>query len=76
MGSGIAQVCITAGLDVTGVEVNSGALEAGLTRIQRNLDGAVKRGKMDEAQKEATLARLSGSTDLGALLRTATSSSR
>ena len=67
MGSGIAQVCITAGLAVTGVEVNADALEAGLTRIHRNLGGAVKRGKMDEAQKEETLARLGGSTDLGAL---------
>ena len=67
MGSGIAQVCVTAGLEVTGVEVNADALEAGLTRIRRNLGGAVKRGKMDEAQKEETLARLGGSTDLDAL---------
>ena len=67
MGSGIAQVCITAGLEVTGVEVNADALEAGLTRIRRNLGGAVKRGKMDETQKEETLARLGGSTDLAAL---------
>ena len=67
MGSGIAQVCITAGLEVTGIEVNPEALEAGRTRIRRNLDGAVKRGKMDEARKEETLARLGGSTDLGEL---------
>ena len=67
MGSGIAQVCITAGLEVKGVEVNAEALEAGLTRIHKNLDGAVKRGKMDETQREETLARLIGSTDLGVL---------
>ncbi len=67
MGSGIAQVCITAGLEVTAIEVSPEFLESGLTRIRRNLEGAVKRGKMDENQKEETLARLGGSTDLGAL---------
>ena len=67
MGSGIAQVCVSSGLEVAAVEVSAPALEAGLNRIRRNLEGAVKRGKMDEAQKEETLARLSGATDLGAL---------
>ena len=67
MGSGIAQVCASSGLEVAAVEVSAPALEAGLNRIRRNLEGAVKRGKMDEAQKEKTLARLSGATDLGAL---------
>lgn len=67
MGSGIAQVCVSSGLEVAAVEVSAPALEAGLNRIRRNLEGAVKRGKMDEAQKEETLARLSGATNLGAL---------
>ncbi len=67
MGSGIAQVCAASGLEVVAVEVNPNALEAGLNRIQGNLEGAVKRGKMDENQKQETLARLSGSTDLDTL---------
>lgn len=67
MGSGIAQVCASAGLAVAAVEASADALEAGLGRIRRNLEGAVKRGKMDEARKEETLARLSGATDPDAL---------
>jgi 3-hydroxybutyryl-CoA dehydrogenase len=55
MGSGIAQVCVTAGLEVIGIEANAEVLEAGLGRIRKNLDGAVKRGKMNEADKTAAL---------------------
>ncbi len=67
MGSGIAQVCISSGLEVVAVELNPDVLESGLGRIRRNLDGAVKRGKMDESQKQETLDRLSGSTALADL---------
>ena len=67
MGSGIAQVCVTAGLEVTGVEANAEVLEAGLGRIRKNLDGAVKRGKMNEADKTAALDRLRGGGDLSEL---------
>ncbi|MFP6868665.1 MAG: 3-hydroxyacyl-CoA dehydrogenase family protein [Nitrospinota bacterium] len=64
MGSGIAQVCLTAGLEVTGIEMDASALQAGQDRIAKNLAGAVKRGKMDEAGKNEILGRLRGSTDL------------
>ncbi|MBI3007069.1 MAG: 3-hydroxyacyl-CoA dehydrogenase family protein [candidate division NC10 bacterium] len=67
MGSGIAQVCATSGLEVSAVEVNAQALEAGLGRVQKNLADAVQRGKMQEAEKEATLGRLRGSADLESL---------
>jgi len=67
MGSGIAQVCAAAGLEVAAVELSPEALEAGLARVHRNLDGAVKRGKMDEAAKEAALRRIQGATELSAL---------
>ena len=67
MGSGIAQVCVTAGLEVTGVEASEEVLEAGLGRIRKNLDGAVKRGKMSEADKTAALDRLRGGGDLSEL---------
>lgn len=67
MGSGIAQVCASSGLEVVAVEVNPDVLEAGMGRIRRNLDGAVKRGKMDESQKQETLDRLRGATDLADL---------
>jgi 3-hydroxybutyryl-CoA dehydrogenase len=67
MGSGIAQVCVTAGLEVIGIEANAEVLEAGLGRIRKNLDGAVKRGKMSEADKTAALDRLRGGGDLNEL---------
>ncbi len=67
MGSGIAQVCLTAGLEVIGIEADAGMLQKGLERIEKNLAGAVKRGKMDEAAKEETLGRLRGTTDMGEL---------
>ena len=67
MGSGIAQVCLTAGIDVIGVELQEDALEIGKSRIEKNLSGAVKRGKMDEAAKDEILGRLSTSTDLNSL---------
>jgi 3-hydroxybutyryl-CoA dehydrogenase len=58
MGSGIAEVCARAGLDVVVREVNQGALEAGERRITGSLDRAVRSGKLEEAERDATLARL------------------
>ena len=42
MGSGIAEVCARAGLDVIVREVDAGAAEAGLHRITTSLDRAVR----------------------------------
>ena len=67
MGSGIAQVCVTSGLEVTGIEANEEALKTGIRRIQKNLDGAVKRGKISEASKNGALERLKGTADLAEL---------
>ncbi|MDQ1568400.1 MAG: 3-hydroxybutyryl-CoA dehydrogenase, partial [Actinomycetota bacterium] len=49
MGSGIAEVCARAGLDVVVREVNQGALDAGRQRIEGSLDRAVRAGKLPEA---------------------------
>ncbi|MGQ0629678.1 MAG: 3-hydroxybutyryl-CoA dehydrogenase [Sporichthyaceae bacterium] len=65
MGSGIAEVCARAGLDVTVTEVNPDALAAGKKRIMSSLDRALKRGKLDEATHGATVARLNFTTDIG-----------
>ena len=67
MGSGIAQVCAVAGYEVSAVEVNAAALEAGLGRVRANLAGAVQRGKMSEGGKAAVLGRLAGGTALESL---------
>ena len=56
MGSGIAQVVAGAGLDVTIVELDEGALERGLGRIERGLERSGDDGTVR--------ARISGSTAL------------
>jgi 3-hydroxybutyryl-CoA dehydrogenase len=67
MGSGIAEVCARAGLDVRVREIDAAAAEAGLKRIVSSLDRGVRSGKIAEADRDATLARVSFSTDLGDL---------
>jgi 3-hydroxybutyryl-CoA dehydrogenase len=65
MGSGIAEVCARAGLDVIVREVNEGALGAGRKRIEGSLDKAVRSGKLPEADRDAALSRLRYTTDFG-----------
>ncbi len=67
MGSGIAEVCSRAGLDVVVREINAGAAEAGQKRLTNSLDRGVRSGKLTEAERDAALARLSFTTDLGDL---------
>lgn len=63
MGSGIAEVCARAGLDVVVREVNSGAVDAGRRRIESSLDRAVRAGKLTDDDRGATLSRLRFTTD-------------
>ncbi|UFI04601.1 3-hydroxyacyl-CoA dehydrogenase NAD-binding domain-containing protein [Roseibium aggregatum] len=68
MGSGIATAILLAGLPVTLTERDQDGLDRGVTTITRNLEGAVKRGKLSEAGRDDILAaKLGTSTDLGAL---------
>ncbi|AUH63478.1 3-hydroxyacyl-CoA dehydrogenase [Paracoccus zhejiangensis] len=67
MGSGIATACLLAGLQVVLSEQTEDALERGLATIGRNLDGAVKRGKLTADRVRATRAALTGASDLNAL---------
>lgn len=67
MGSGIATSALLAGLSVILTEVTDEALQRGIATITKNLDGAVKRGKLCADKYEATLASLSASIDMGAL---------
>ena len=56
MGSGIATACLLAGLPVTLVEATEEALRRGFSTIEKNLDGAVQRGKISpEAREEVEL---------------------
>lgn len=53
MGSGIATACLLAGLSVTLVETSVEAASKAANTIAGNLDGAVKRGKMNPTQRDA-----------------------
>jgi 3-hydroxybutyryl-CoA dehydrogenase len=65
MGSGIAEVCARAGLDVTITEVNADALAAGRKRIESSLGRALQRGKLDATSHAATLDKLTFTSDIG-----------
>ncbi len=67
MGNGIAHVCAAAGLPVTMIDVSAEALARGKGTIEKNLDRQVKKGTLDAAGKDAVLARIATSTDLGAV---------
>ncbi len=64
MGHGIAQVHAAIGKAVTLYEPDLARAEAGLARIAGNLDRAVAKGKLAAGDREAILARLTGTADL------------
>ncbi|MGI9000520.1 MAG: 3-hydroxybutyryl-CoA dehydrogenase [Pseudonocardia sp.] len=64
MGSGIAEVCARAGLDVIVAEVNAAASAAGRTRIEGSLSRGLRAGKLTEFDCDAALACLTYTTDL------------
>ncbi len=66
MGNGIAQVVATAGLDVTLVDIDAGALEKAKGRIGKSLARVVKRERITQEEADAVLERISTSTDLAA----------
>jgi 3-hydroxybutyryl-CoA dehydrogenase len=65
MGSGIAEVCARAGLDVLVREVDAAAAEAGRASNVTSLDRGARSGKLDEADRDAAIGRLGFTTDLG-----------
>jgi enoyl-CoA hydratase/3-hydroxyacyl-CoA dehydrogenase len=67
MGAGIAQVAAQAGYKTIVREINKELLEKGLSRISDFLDKGVEKKKMTQAQRDATWARISGTTDLADL---------
>ncbi|TCP50785.1 3-hydroxyacyl-CoA dehydrogenase [Tamaricihabitans halophyticus] len=64
MGSGIAEVCARAGLDVLVNEINDETLRAGKERIEGSLARAVRSGKLSEAERDEALARIRYVTEL------------
>lgn len=64
MGRGIAQVSAASGYDTVVREVNDDLLQAGLAAIEKQLTKAVDKGKLEAADRDATLSRLSGTVSL------------
>ena len=67
MGAGIAQVCLQAGLEVIGREVEPELGEAARGRIDRYLSRGVEKGRLSAEDKDAALGRLCLVTDLAEL---------
>lgn len=65
MGNGIAHVFAQSGFPVTMIDVSSDALERGMKTIEKNLDRQVKKGTINEKQREETLGAISPETDIG-----------
>jgi 3-hydroxybutyryl-CoA dehydrogenase len=66
MGHGIAQVCAQAGMTVKLYDIDQDRVDAGLSRVRKNLDAGIARGKVTTDERDATLGRLSGVTQLAA----------
>jgi 3-hydroxybutyryl-CoA dehydrogenase len=67
MGHGIGQVHAAIGRQVTLYEPDLARAEAGRERIAGNLDRAVAKGKLEAADRDATLGRVSVTSDLSAV---------
>jgi 3-hydroxybutyryl-CoA dehydrogenase len=67
MGSGIAQVAATAGLNVILIDVSEVAVDRGAATVARNLDRLVAKDKMSAADKDAALGRITRSSAYDAL---------
>ncbi|MEZ0358761.1 3-hydroxybutyryl-CoA dehydrogenase [Mycobacterium sp. SA01] len=67
MGSGIVEVCAKAGANVVVYEPTDALINAGRDRVTSSLERATSKGKLSEADRDATLARLTFTTDMAAL---------
>lgn len=64
MGHGIAQVLAMAGIETRLFDVAPDAVDAGLAKIQANLEKGVARGKVEEDARAQALASLTGASEL------------
>ena len=66
MGNGIAHVFAQAGFPVTMIDVSAEALGKGRATIEKNLERQLRKGTLDAAERDATLARLKTADALSA----------
>lgn len=63
MGSGICEVCSRSGFEVIFSEISADAVAAGRERIENSVERAVERGKLERAEADEVLGRISSTTD-------------
>lgn len=68
MGSGIAQVVSTAGIEVTVNDIKDEFLQRAKSTIDASLSRIVKKGNLTEEEKAVVLSRITFSTDLAAVV--------
>ena len=66
MGAGIAQVSAVAGLDVVMIDIADEFIAKGLAGIEKGLARLVEKGRMEAADRDAALARITTSVDMAA----------
>jgi len=64
MGGGIAMCFANAGIPITVIETEAGALERGLDRVKGLYAGSAKRGSITEAQRDERIGRITGAIGL------------
>jgi 3-hydroxybutyryl-CoA dehydrogenase len=64
MGNGIAQTCASAGFNVILMEVAKEPLNRGVASIAKSLDKFVEKGKLSQADRDATFGRIKPTTDV------------
>ncbi len=64
MGHGIALVAAKAGYEVVLRDINEELVERGLSKIEKFLEKSVKKGKIDEKEKNEIISRIEGTTKL------------
>ena len=64
MGNGIAHVFAQSGFKVVLTDISQASLDKGMATIAKNIDRLIAKGTATEAEKQATLANLSTSTEI------------
>ena len=67
MGHGISQICAQAGWNVVVREIDQGALDKGMGKIEKQLGRAVEKGKMEQADADAVRGRITPTLDYAEL---------
>ena len=67
MGNGIAQVAAQAGIEVIMHDIAEKFVEHGMSVIKKNLQRSVDKGRMEQADMDAVLGRITTTTELAAM---------